>query len=63
MASGRRELDEVLRLTGRPEDLADEPRTGRNIQHDLVALLRYIGLSKGRLENCTSEVTAWHRRE
>ena len=35
-----RELDEVLGLTAGLEDLIDEPRMGKNIQHKLTALLR-----------------------
>ena len=35
-----RELDEALGLTADLEDLIDEPRMGKNIQHKLTALLR-----------------------
>jgi hypothetical protein len=35
-----RELDEALCLTADLEDLIDEPRMGKNIQHKLTALLR-----------------------
>ena len=35
-----RELDEALGLTQSAEEVLSEPRTGRNIQHDLVAVLR-----------------------
>lgn len=35
-----RELDEALGLTSDLEDVIDEPRTGKNIQHKLIALLR-----------------------
>lgn len=35
-----RELDEALGLTADLEDLIDEPRTGKNIQHKLTALFR-----------------------
>ena len=37
-----RELDEALDLTQSAADLLAEPRTGRNIQYDLVALLRQV---------------------
>ncbi len=35
-----RELDEALGLTADLEDMIDEPRMGKNIQHKLTALLR-----------------------
>ena len=35
-----RELDDALGLTQSAEEVLSEPRTGRNIQHDLVAVLR-----------------------
>ena len=35
-----RELDEALGLTADLEDLTDEPRMRKNIQHKLTALLR-----------------------
>ncbi len=41
-----RELDEALGLTQEAEEVLSEPRTGRNIQHDLVALLRQAVYSR-----------------
>ena len=41
-----RELDEVLGLTEQANGMLSEARTGRNIQHDLVALLRQSVFSR-----------------
>lgn len=41
-----RELDEALGLTEQAEGILSEARTGRNIQHDLVALLRQSVFSR-----------------
>ena len=41
-----RELDEALGLTEQAKGILAEARTGRNIQHDLVALLRQSVFSR-----------------
>ena len=41
-----RELDEVLQLTAMASDALTEFRTGDNIRHDLVALLRQSVFSR-----------------
>ena len=41
-----RELDEALGLTEKARDYVNESRTGRNVQHQLVPLLRQAVYSR-----------------